>query len=106
MNGITSETDVLSSARSEPVTVLSSPNVDPLPDELFRLKLSTIVKPYQNAQNRSGESLGSLDINVSTVPAFWVAIFEVAVKRVEGIAVATDSGYAMRPGQVSFQVFA
>jgi hypothetical protein len=68
---ILSQSDCPSSeaVSEQPVTINSS-TANGVPDELFRLKLNTIVKPYKNAQNRSGESLGIIEINISSVDAF------------------------------------
>eukprot|EP00474_Spongospora_subterranea_P004523 CRZ04981.1 hypothetical protein [Spongospora subterranea] len=78
----------LSSSRSHPTRVDI--------DELYRIKLNVLVKPYKNAQARSSLSLGVLDINVSSSQAFQGKIFDRAVQHVEGIAILGPQGYSLR----------
>jgi len=77
-------------------SVSETPRAEPQPaDELYRVSLNTTVKPYKNAQNRTGESLGVFNINVSSLDAFRVALFEVASQNVVGIAIAENSGFSL-----------
>jgi hypothetical protein len=70
-------------------------------DELYRLSFNTVVKPYKNAQNRTGESLGVVNINVSSLEAFRSEVSKLAFDNVEGVAIANESGFFLRPEQVS-----
>ena len=71
-------------------------------DELYRLKLNTVVKPYKNAQNRTGESLGIININVSSLDTFRASVFAIISDHVEGIAVLEGGNFSMRAQQVAF----
>ena len=72
-------------------------------DELYRLKLNTLVKPYKNAQVRSATALGIINVNVSSLDAFTTAIFAIASQHVQGIAIQEADGFVMRQSQVSVE---
>ena len=73
-----------------------SQNRRPDVDELYRLKLSGLVKSYKNAQARSAVSLGVLEINVSAFEDFRKAVFDVASQHVQGIAIPENQSFSMR----------
>jgi hypothetical protein len=70
-------------------------------DELYRVTLNALLKPYKNAQARSSASLGVININVSSVEAFKAAVFAAAKPHVVDIAVLGNNGFSMRAGQLS-----
>lgn len=84
-------------AESSPrANVEFSESDDPEVDELYRLKFNAVVKPYKNAQARSGLSLGLIDSNVSSIEGLKKDLFALAVQHVVGIAVCAGQGFAMR----------